>query len=88
MSEFFSKTKTFFLEGGDVKIDLDLFNYATKANLNNAKGVDKTDFTEKVDLVNIKSDKLDKLNIGKLKTSPVDLSKLSDVVKLKLLKRL
>ena len=87
MSEFFlNQNKFFFLGGvggggqgvGEVKIDLDLSNYATKADLKNTKGVDKSDFAEKVDLGNL--DKLVKLDIGKLKTTPIDLRKLSDVV--------
>ena len=49
-------------------------------DLKNATGVDTSKFTKKVDLASLKS-KIDKLNIGKLETSPVDLSKPSDVVK-------
>ena len=64
--------------GGDVKIDLYLSSYATKVDLKNTKGVDKSDFAEKVDLINL--DKLVKLDIDKLKTAPIDLRKLSDVV--------
>ena len=41
-------------------------NYATKADLKNATGVDTWDFTKKTDLVNLNSD-VYKLGIGKLK---------------------
>ena len=44
-----------------MKAELNLSNYATKANLKNATGVDK-----KTDLANLKSD-VDKLDIDKLK---------------------
>ena len=40
-----------------MKVELDLSNYATKADLKNATGVDTSDFAkEKTDLANLKSD--------------------------------
>ena len=83
MSEFFLNQSNFFFwggggVGGEVKIDLHLSNYATKKKKKNTKGVDKSDVAEKIDLGNL--DKLVKLDIGKLKTTPIDLRKLSDVV--------
>ena len=57
-----------------------MFNYATKVDLKNATGIDTSDFAEIADLDNLKSD-VDKLDIDKLVPVPVDLSKLSDVVK-------
>ena len=95
--------------GANVKVELDLSNYATKADLKNVTGVDTSDFSRKTDLTNLKSDvdkldidklknvtsglsslksKLDELDIGKLETTLVDLSKVSHVVQMKLLKRL
>ena len=35
-----------------VKVELDLFDYATKAGLKNATGVDVSSFAKKIDLVN------------------------------------
>ena len=64
----------------NVKVELDLSNYATKADLKNATGVDTLKFAKKVDLASLKSE-IDKLDIGKLETTSVDLSKLSDAVK-------
>ena len=61
-----------------VKAELNLSNYATRADLKNATGVDTSIY--KVDLASLKTE-VDKLDIGKLQTTPVDLSKLSDVVK-------
>ena len=66
--------------GGNVKIELDLSNYTTKADFKKVTGVDMLEFAKKVDLASLKS-KIDKLDIGELETTPIDLSKLSDVVK-------
>ena len=60
-----------------MKVELDLSNYATKANFKNATGVDTSKFCKKVDLASLKS----KLDIDKLVPLPVDLSNLSDAVK-------
>ena len=65
MSEYFAKLKTF---GGKVKVELDLSNYATKADLIDAKGVDTSKFAKKVDLASIKSE-VDKFDIDKLEKS-------------------
>ena len=62
MSKFFRKPKSL---GGRVKVELDLSNYATKADLKNATGVDTSKFAKKVDLANLKSN-VDKLDIDKL----------------------
>ena len=48
MSEYFLKSKPL---GANVKVKLDLPNYATKA------GVDTSDFTKKTNLTNFESDK-------------------------------
>ena len=48
--------------------------------------VDTWKFAEKVDLANLKSE-IDKLDVGKLETFPVDLSKLREVVKNKVAKK-
>ena len=44
MSECFPEPKSL---GGRVKVELDLPNYATKANLKNAAGVDTSHFAKK-----------------------------------------
>ena len=62
-----------------MKVELDLSNYATKTNFKKTTGVYASKFAKKVDLASLKS-KIDKLDIGKLETTPVDLSKLSDTV--------
>ena len=63
MTEYFTKSKSL---GANVKFELDLSNYATKADLKIAAGVDTSDFVKKTDLANLKSD-VDKLDIDKLK---------------------
>ena len=49
MSEYFPEPKS--LEGR-VKVELDLSNYATKADLKNETGVDISSFAKKIDLAN------------------------------------
>ena len=63
MSESFLESKSL---GGKVKVELDLPNYATKADLKDATGVDTSKFAKKFDLANLKSN-VDKWNIDKLK---------------------
>ena len=62
-------------------------NYVTKSNVKEAAGVDTSMFAEITDLTSSKSD-VNKLDIRKLETVPDDLSKLGDVVKMKLLQKL
>ena len=62
-----------------MKVELDFSNYATKADLKNATGVDTSDFSIKTDLANLKPD-VDKLDIDKLKDVPNNLSNLKSKV--------
>ena len=66
--------------GGDINVTVDLSNYATKDDIRNITHVDTSSFTLKTNLANLKTE-VDKLDIDKLATVPVDLSKLSNVVK-------
>ena len=66
MSEYFLKPKSL---RANVKVELDLPKYATKADLRNATGIDRLDFAKKADLANLKSD-IDKLDIYRLKNVP------------------
>ena len=74
MSECFPKSK---LLGGNVKIELDLSSYTTKTDLKDVTSADKSKLAKKVDLAIWNSN----IDINKLGTTPVDFSKLSDVVK-------
>ena len=82
MSGYFSKPKLF---EGKVKKELDIFNYATKAELKNGAGLVTLNLVKKVYLANLKLEfnklekvqtslyclksKVDKLDIGKCQTS-------------------
>ena len=63
-----------------IKVKIDLSNYATKTDLKNVTHVDTSSFALKTNLASLKTE-VDKLDIDKLKPVPVDLSKLSDLVK-------
>ena len=78
MSQYFPKPYEPF--GGDINVKIDLSNYATKADIKNISHVDTSSFALKTNLANLKTE-VDKLDIDKLVPVPVDLSKLSDVVK-------
>ena len=73
--------------GDSVKVKIDLSNYATKTDIKNISHVDTLSFALKTNLDTLKTE-VDKSNIDKLLPIPVDLSKLSDVVKMMLLKKL
>ena len=66
--------------GGDINVKVDLLNYATEADIKNISYVDSSSFTLKTNLSSLKTE-VDKLDIDKLVPVPVDLSKLSDVIK-------
>ena len=73
MSQYFPKPYEAF--SGDINVKVDLSNYATKADIENISHVDlKTE--------------VDKFDIDKLVPVPVNLSKLSDVVKNDVVKKL
>ena len=62
-----------------MKVELDLSNYGTKADLKNVTGVDTSKFTKKLDLANLRSD-VDKVGIDKLKNVPTNSSNLKNQV--------
>ena len=78
MNQYF--TKPYELFGGDINVKVDLSNYATKADIKNISHVDTSSFALKTNLANLKNE-VDKLDIDNLVPLPVDLSKLSNVVK-------
>ena len=66
--------------GWDVDVKVDLSNYSTKTGIKNISHVDTSSFALTTNLVSVKT-KVDILDIDKLVLVPVDLSKLSDLVK-------
>ena len=57
--------------GGNINVKVDLSSYATKLDLKNATGVDTSKLAAKSDLASLKAE-IDKIDIDKLKTVPVD----------------
>ena len=78
MSQYFPRPYQPF--GGDMNVKVDFSNYATKVDIKNILYIDTSSFALKSNLANLKTE-VDKLNIDKLMPVPVDLSKLSIVVK-------
>ena len=72
--------------GSNVKFELDLSNYGTKADLKKGTGVDTSNFVKKTALAKLKYD-VDKSDISKLEATPVDLSKLNDLLKNEVVKK-
>ena len=85
MSQYFPKPYNPF--SGDINVKVDVSNYTTKADIKNISHVDTSSFALKANLANLKS-KVDKLDIDKLVPVPTDLSKLSNVVKNDVVKKL
>ena len=54
-------------------------NYATKTSLKNATGIDKSKLALKSNLASLKTE-VNKIDVGKLESIPVGLSKLSNVL--------
>ena len=64
----------------NIKVELDLANYVTKDDVKNITHVDVSSYVTKTNLAALNSE-VDKIDINKLKTVPVVLAKLSNVVK-------
>ena len=84
ISKYFSKPYEPF--GGDINVKVYLSNYATKADIKNISHVDTSSFTLKSNLANLKTE-VDKLDIDKLVAVPIDLSKITNVVKNEVVKK-
>ena len=64
----------------NIKVELDLSNYATKDDVKNITHVDVSSYASKTNLAALKSE-VDKIGTDKLETVPDDLAKLTNVVK-------
>ena len=85
MNQYFPKPFKPF--GEDINVKVDLSDYATKADLENATGIHPSKIAAKSDLASLKAE-VGKLDIDKLVPVPADISKLSDVVKNDVVKKL
>ena len=63
----------------NVKVELDLTNYATKTDLKNIAHVDVSSSASKTNLAALKTE-VHKIDTDKLKTAPTDLSKLTNAI--------
>ena len=77
MSQYFPEPSVHF--DRNVKFELGLSSYARKTNLKNAEGIGTSKLPLKSNLARSKEE-IDKLDVDKLKTVVVDLSKLSNAV--------
>ena len=84
MSNYFRRRYNRF--GGDISFKVDLSNYATETDFKNVSHVDVSSFALKSNLASLKTE-VEKIDAGKLKTVPVDLAKLSNVVKNDVIKK-
>ena len=63
----------------NIKLKLDLVNYATKTDLKNITHVDVSSFVSKTNLAALKTE-VDKIDTDKLQTTPADLAKLTNAI--------
>ena len=80
MSQYYPPYRS---SSNNIKVELDLANYATKTDLKNITHVDVSSFASKTNLAALKTE-VDKIDADKLKTTPAHLAKLTvehDVVK-------
>ena len=77
MSQYFPPYNN---SGENIKVELDLSNYATKKDIKDITHVDTSSYALKTNLAALKTE-VDKIDTDKLKTVPDDLAKLNNVVK-------
>ena len=83
MSQYFPPYRS---SSNNVKVELDLSNYATKGDVKNITHVDVSSYATKTNLAALKAE-VDKIDTDKLKAVPDDLAKLSNVVKNEVVKK-
>ena len=76
MSQYYPPYKS---SSNNIKVELDLANYATKTDLKNITHVDVSSFASKTNLAALKTE-VDKIDADKLKTTPADLAKLTNAI--------
>ena len=70
----------------NIKVELDLANYATKDDVKNITHVDVSSYATKTILAALKSE-VDKIDVDELETTPTDLAKLTNAVENDLVKK-
>ena len=83
MSQYYPPYKS---SSNNIKVELDLANYATKTDLKDVTHVDVSSFATKTNLAALKAE-VHKIDTDKFKTVPDDLAKLSNVVKNEVVKK-
>ena len=63
----------------NIKVKLDLVNYATKADLKNITHIDVSSFASKTNLAALKTE-VDKIDADKLQATPANLAKLTNAI--------
>ena len=84
MSQYFPKQ--FKSSERNLNVKVDLSNYTTKSDMKNISPVDTSSFALNTNLASLKTE-VDKLDIDRLVPVPIDLSKLSNVVKNDIVKK-
>ena len=70
----------------NIKVELNLANYATKTDLKNITHVDVSSFASKTNLAALKTE-VDKIDADKLKTTPAELTKLTNAIEIDVVKK-
>ena len=84
MGQYFPKPFRSF--GRNINVKVDLSNYATKTDLKNVTHVNTSNFALKTNLASLKTE-VDKLDIDRSVPVPVNLCKMSNVVKNDIVKK-
>ena len=77
MSQYYPPYKS---SSNNIKVELDLTNYASKKYLKNIIHVDVSSFASKTNLAALKTE-ADKIDVDELKTTSIDMDRLNNLVK-------
>ena len=83
MSQYYPPYRS---SSNNIKVELDLANYATKTDLKNITHGDVSSFPSKINLAALKTE-VDKIDADKLKTAPTDLAKLTNAIEKDVVKK-